>query len=79
MENKEELELLRQYFKLWENIDFEVEMDRHVELSNQILEVQKQNKMKNKIKDLNDFLNHLGFSNKIQDFNEILKQLGYEQ
>ena len=75
MENNEkELELLRQYFKLWENIDFEVEMDRHVELSNQILEVQKQNKMKRKVE------NFARLIDPYQHFElyEILKDLGYE-
>lgn len=73
MENNKELELLREYFALDEKKKV-ILAGNQLELRVKILEIQKQNKLKEKVKYLKDRIGPTA-----NDFlDEILKELGYE-
>ena len=68
MENKEELELLRQYFYN----DKDDCKGKNNSLKERILEIQKQNKLIDKIEKFARVITE----DQLSDFNEILKELG---
>tara|TARA_R110002049_G_C8729241_1_gene525735 strand:- start:309 stop:524 length:216 start_codon:yes stop_codon:yes gene_type:complete len=69
-ENKEELELLREHFEMCTLMGVRFE-----ELEDKILEVQKRNKLKDRILYIQSCLS-VGDE---KEFNEILKELGYSE
>ena len=69
-----ELELLREYF----DNDKDGCKGKNKSLKERILEIQKQNKLKRRIKILNSRLVSLNRKRLAKEFNEILKELGYE-
>lgn len=75
MENKE-LELLREFFNNVNKYGFDHE---YLKIKNKILEIQKQNRLKDKIKIVKKCITEgprPAYS--VGLFNEILKELGYE-
>ena len=72
-ENKEELGLLREHFEICATMG--VRFEEFEELEDKILEVQKRNKLKDRILYIQSCLS-VGDE---KEFNEILKELGYSE